>query len=93
MFPRITFVRYHDFISDDEKQLSKIGIVIETDDQGEITKAELFGPRICDRNLLLLRALDGIPLVQIGNTSLSEIGRKRLAAILPSSNVEDMNES
>ena len=90
MFPTLTFVREHTFDHDSEKRLADIGVIVDTDDQGHIKKAELFGPRICDRNLTWLRGLNGIPLVRIGNTSLSENGKKRLRELLTSSLFEDM---
>jgi hypothetical protein len=54
-----------------------MGVIIDTDAQGEITRAELCGPRMYDRVLKKLRGLNGIPLVQIGNTALSEQAKKR----------------
>lgn len=91
MFPRLMLVRGHDFMTDDERVLAGKGILVVTDDQGEITKVELCGPHIFDGYLLNLRALNGIPHVQIGNTSLSKTGKTILASILDLSFVEDLN--
>ncbi len=91
MFPRLFFMHETGFCSDDEKRLANMGVLIDTDEQGEITRAELCGPKICDQNLVNLGGLNGIPVVQIGNTSLSKHGKECLKRLLPSSIVEDLD--
>ena len=77
------------FDSDDEKRLADLGVMVETDDEGEVITAELHGPRFNDESVLKLAGCNGIPIIKICNTGLSRLGIERLRALLPNTIVEE----
>ena len=80
----------NNFDSDDEKSLADLGVIVETDDEGEVITAELHGPRFNDKTVLKLAGCNGIPIIKICNTGLSRLGIERLRALLPNSIVEEI---
>lgn len=86
IFPKL---HGNNFERDDEKRLADLGVIVETDDEGEVITAELHGPRFNDKTVLKLAGCNGIPIIKICNTGLSRLGIKRLRALLPNSVVEE----
>ncbi len=74
---------------DDEKRLADLGILVETDDRGEVVVAQLNGPRFNDATVSKLASLRDIPLIKLCDTGLTPQGIERLRAVLPSSTVEE----
>ncbi len=85
IFPKL---HGNNFDRDDEKRLADLGVIVETDDEGEVITAEFHGPRFNDKTVLKLAGCNGIPIIKICNTGLSRLGIKRLRALLPNSVVE-----
>jgi len=77
--------------SDDEKTLADLGIVVETDDYGEITSAQLNGPRYNDKTIEKLAGLKSIPQIRLNNTALTPQGVDRLRKLLPQSSIEEVS--
>lgn len=77
--------------SDDEKKLADLGILVETDDCGEIISAQLNGPRYNDNSIEKLVGLKDIPQIKLYNTSLTRQGVDRLRKMLPHSSIEEMS--
>lgn len=77
--------------SDDEKKLSDLGILIETDDYGEIISAQLNGPQYNDKTIEKLADLKDIPQIKLYNTALTRQGVDRLRKMLPQSSIEDVS--
>ncbi len=48
LYPRL---RRDHIEGDDEKRLANIGILVETNNEGEVTTAELHGPRFNDQTI------------------------------------------
>ena len=82
IFPKL---QGDNFDRDDEKRLADLGVIVETDDEGEVVTAELHGPRFNDRTVHKLTGCNGIPIIKICNTGLSRRGNKRLRELLPNS--------
>jgi hypothetical protein len=74
---------------DDEKRLSDLGILVETDDRGEVVVAQLNGPRFNDASVARLAGLRDIPLIKLYNTGLTPQGIERLRSVLPNTTVEE----
>jgi hypothetical protein len=77
--------------SDDEKKLADLGILIETDDYGEIISAQLNGPRYNDKTIEKLAGLKDIPQIKLYNTALTRQGVDRLRRMLPQSSIEEVS--
>jgi hypothetical protein len=75
-------------LTDDEKKLAHLGILIETNDQGEIISAELHGPTFNDRIVHKLAECRDIPLIKLYNTGFTPQGIERLRKLLPQSTIE-----
>lgn len=78
---------------DDEKRLADLGVIVETNDQGEITVAKLHGPRLNDSTIQKLVSLKEIPLIRLGNTGLTQMGIDRLRTLINPSIVEEIDSS
>lgn len=76
--------------SDDEKKLADMGILVETDDCGEIVSVRLSGPRYNDKAIEKLSGLKDIPQIQLYKTALTQQGIDRLRKILPHSEIEEV---
>ncbi|MEI7462382.1 MAG: hypothetical protein WCK15_23545 [Pirellula sp.] len=76
--------------SDDEKKLADMGILVETDDYGEIISAQLNGPRYNDTTIEKLAGLKGIPQIKLHDTALTPQGVDRLRKLLPQSSIEEV---
>ncbi len=59
----LVFPKFHgeNFVGDDEKRLADLGVIVETDDQGEVITAELHGPRFNDKTVHKLAGCDSGP--------------------------------
>lgn len=77
--------------SDDEKKLADLGILVETDDYGEIISAQLNGPRYNDKTIEKLVGLKDIPQIKLYNTALTRQGVDRLRKMLPQSSIEEVS--
>ena len=86
VFPSLQREHVH---GDVEKALADRGILVETNDDGEITKIQLHGPRFDDRSIQWLASLGAIPIITLCNTALSQLGIERLRLLLPDSHVEE----
>ena len=75
-------------LTDDEKKLADLGIIVETNDQGEIVLAELHGPTFCDKIVHKLAACGEIPFIKLYNTGFTPQGIDRLRELLPQSTIE-----
>jgi|GEM_PF-3011428 hypothetical protein len=78
-------------VGDDEKKLADLGILVETDDCGEIISAQLNGPRFNDKSIEKLAGLKDIPQIQLYNTALTRQGIDRLRKMLPNTNIEEIS--
>lgn len=76
--------------SDDEKKLADLGILVETDDYGEIISAQLNGPRYNDKTVEQLADLKEIPQIRLYKTALSQQGVERLRRLLPQSRIDEV---
>jgi hypothetical protein len=76
--------------SDDEKKLADLGILVETDDHGQVISAQLNGPRYNDKTIGKLAGLRDIPQIKLYNTALTRQGVERLRKMLPGSNIEEV---
>ena len=85
LYPRL---QRNGILTDDEKKLSDLGILVETNDQGEIVLAELHGPRFSDKIILKLAACRDIPHIKLYNTGFTPQGIDRLRELLPQSTIE-----
>lgn len=85
IFPRLQRDRID---GDNEKRLADMGILVETNDQGEITVAELHGPKFNDRTVRNLANFKDIPVIKLFNTGFSPRGIERLRELLPQTSIE-----
>lgn len=76
--------------SDDESRLADIGILVETNDEGEITAAELHGPRFNDRMIEKLAQCRDIPVIRIYDTALTRQGIEKLRQLLPETIIDEL---
>ncbi|AMV31252.1 hypothetical protein VN12_03975 [Pirellula sp. SH-Sr6A] len=77
--------------SDDDKKLADLGILVETDDFGEIISAQMNGPRYNDKTIDKLAGLKDIPQIKLYNTALTRQGVERLRKMLPQSSIEEIS--
>ncbi len=77
--------------SEAEKRLSNLGVLIETNDEGEITIAQLNGPQFKDEIIHKLAMLNSIPLIKLCRTGLSQQGIEKLRQLLSNSVVEEIS--
>ena len=77
------------FDGDDEKRLADLGVIVETNDQGEITVAELHGPRFNDTIIQKLANCKDVPTIKLFNTGFTRQGIERLRSLLPQSVIEE----
>lgn len=77
-----------DLVPDDLRQLSRLGVQVETDDQGEITRVQFNGPKYDDRTILQIAKLKDVPVIDIRNTGITAQGADRLRALLPDAIIE-----
>lgn len=77
--------------SDDEKKLADFGILVETDDNGEIISAQLNGIRYNDKTIEKLAGLKDIPQIKLYKTALTRQGVDRLRKLLPQSSIEEVS--
>lgn len=73
---------------DDEKRLADLGIIVETNDQGEISIAELHGPRFNDKIVQKLANCKDIPIIKLFNTGLTSQGIEKLRELLPQTSIQ-----
>ena len=85
LYPRL---QRNGILTDDEKKLADLGILVDTNDQGEIMIAELHGPRFNDGIVHKLAACRDIPLIKLYNTGFTPQGIDRLRELLPQSTIE-----
>ena len=74
--------------ADAVKRLSEIGLTIDTDDEGQITKIHISGHRFNDKNLIAFSGINGVPIVSISSTWISRVGFRALQKLLPNSTIE-----
>ncbi|MFN7333533.1 MAG: hypothetical protein ACK56W_18410 [Pirellula sp.] len=84
-------LKEHPVDSDDEKKLADLGILVETDDYGEIISAQLNGPRYNDKTIEKLAGLKDIPLIKLYSTALTRQGVDRLRKMLPQARIEEVS--
>jgi predicted RNA-binding Zn-ribbon protein involved in translation (DUF1610 family) len=82
IYPRL---QGDNFERDHEKRLAELGVIIETDDEGEVISAELHGPLFTDKTVGKLTSCNGIPIIKICNTGLTSEGIEKLRELLPDS--------
>lgn len=75
-------------IPDDLKRLQELGVAVETDDEGEITRVVFHGSSYNDRSIPGMAALNGIPIIDIRDTRISQVGASRLRLLLPDARIE-----
>ena len=76
--------------SDDEKKLADLGVLVETNDEGEITAAQLTGFRFDDKKIPELTSLQTIPTITLCNTGFTRAGIERLRQLLPNCTIEEV---
>ena len=76
--------------SDDEKKLADLGVLVDTDDYGEIISVQLNGPRYNDKTIEKLAGMKDIPHIKLHNTGLTPQGVDRLRKLLPQSSIEEV---
>ena len=86
IYPRLQRDRIE---GDDEKKLADLGVLVETNDQGEITIAELHGPRFDDNTIEKLAKCKDILIIKLCNTGLTKQGINKLRELLPQTVVEE----
>lgn len=73
---------------DHERRLADLGIIVETNDVGEITVAELHGPRFNDNIIMKLGQCSDIPTIKLFGTGFTPQGIARLKELLPRTSIE-----
>lgn len=84
-------LKQHSIVSDDEKMLADLGVLIETDDYGEVISAQLNGPRYSDSTIEMLASLKDIPRITLNNTAVTREGIERLRQLLPETSIEGIS--
>lgn len=77
-----------DLVPDDLSQLSRLGVQVETDDQGEITRVQFNGSKYDDHAIRQIAKLKDVPLIDIRNTGITAQGADRLRGLLPDAIIE-----
>lgn len=88
VYPRL---QHGQLAGDDERRLADLGVLIETDDQGNITVAELHGPRFNDTAIPTLAMLKDVPRIKLNKTGFTEQGVERLRSQLPETDIEEVS--
>lgn len=74
--------------ADDLKRLADLGVIVETDDEGEVTRLQFQGPIYDDRSIHFLKQLKGVPVIVIRQTKITTRGADRLRKLLPNAIIE-----
>src|SRR5262245_8986474 len=75
-------------VPDDLCRLAELGAIVETDDEGEVTRIQFHGPNYNDDSVAALANLKGIPIIDIRDTSITPEGADQLRALLPDAVIE-----
>jgi hypothetical protein len=75
-------------VPDDLKRLRSLGVNVETDDEGEVTRVQFAGPVYNDHTIPNIAKLKGIPIIDIRKTAITQDGAERLRALLPDATIE-----
>ena len=75
-------------IQDDIRRLAKLGIEVETDDEGEVRQIQFSGSRYNDHSVRTIARLTGIPVIDVRNTAMSQEGVNELRRLLPDTTIE-----
>jgi len=75
-------------VPDDQKRLEELGVAVETDDEGEVTRVVFNGFAYNDRSIPGIAKLKGVPIIDVRNTSISHAGADRLRVLLPDAQIE-----
>jgi hypothetical protein len=74
---------------DDLQRLADLGVIVETDDEGEVTRLQFQGPLYNDHTIPQLAKLKGVPVIDIRKTKITPSGADRLRALLPDAIIEN----
>lgn len=75
-------------IPDHLQRLKVLGVDVETDDEGEVTRVVFNGPAYNDRSIPGIAKLQGVPIIDIRNASISQAGADCLRLLLPDAQIE-----
>jgi len=75
-------------VPDDLQRLKELGVTVETDDEGEITRVVFNGHSYSDRSIRGIAKLKGVPIIDVRNTRISPAGADRLRLLLPDAQIE-----
>ena len=68
--------------------LEQLGVAVETDDEGEVTRVVFNGSAYNDRSIPGIAKLKDVPTIDVRNTSISQEGADRLRLLLPDAQIE-----
>ena len=79
-----------EFLSrDDLRRLEELGVLIESDQDGEVTRVQLTGSLYNDEMIPKLVKLNGVPVIDVRHADISPSGVNTLRSLLPDSIIED----
>lgn len=75
-------------VADDLNRLADLGVTVDTDDEGEVTRVQFNSFAYTDQAITEIAKLKDVPIIDIRNTRITKKGADQLRALLPHAVVE-----